>query len=437
MGFPPGSQISQTSHRSKKARILYPYFIRAPEMQFLKIYYFILDKNWMDFMPRIKILIRDKYIKTDGTAAINLQLFLMKEQILVPSGISVTPDDWDNEKKIVRARHPRAADYNLIIEQCRSLANDILVKYRLHKIELTPSLFKAEYSNPSKYADFYSWLEAEIKERKGLLSPSSVKQHYVMLHALQKFKPRLVFSEINEQFIEQFEKYLKVKEKNGLNTISNKLKRFSEYLTRAQRRQLIRENPFKSFRIKHGGNSISYLNENELNLLLDLYKRPGAPFYLRKALHYFLFACFTGLRISDVRRLEHQNIINDTIVIVPKKLKNTNNQAVVIPLSQPALKLIADAGPNKTAGKIFTMYSDQKTNVHLKSAAKLVGIEQDIHFHMSRHTFATLFLEETNDLATLQKLLGHSSITQTMVYAHVSENKKREQIKVFNKFNIP
>jgi len=57
-----------------------------------------------------------------------------------------------------------------------------------------------------------------------------------------------------------------------------------------------------------------------------------------------------------------------------------------------------------------------------------------MHFHLSRHTFATLFLEKTGDLATLQKLMGHASITQTMIYAHVSESKKKKQIRVFDNY---
>ncbi|MCX6234629.1 MAG: site-specific integrase [Bacteroidetes bacterium] len=385
-------------------------------------------------MPKIRIIIREDYTKTDGTAPINLQFFLMKKRILVPTHISVAPDEWDKEKEMVKAKHPRAYDYNLIIEQCRSLANNILVKYRLQKIELTRAIFKTEYDNPSKYADFYPWLESEIREREGLLSPGTIKHHFVLLHSLKKFKPKLIFAEIDRYFIEQYEKFLKVTEKNGLNTISNKLKQFNSYLTRAEKRQLIRENPFKSFRIRHGSSRISFLTEKELELLIALYKRKEAPLHLRKVLRYFLFSCFTGLRISDVKRLEYQQILNNTIVIVPHKLKNVNNEAITIPLSKSALKLISDEGPHKISGKIFSTFYDQKTNIHLKTAAKLIGIKKDLHFHMARHTFATLFLEKTNDLTTLQKLLGHSSITQTMVYAHISEGRKRDQMKVFDKF---
>jgi len=64
----------------------------------------------------------------------------------------------------------------------------------------------------------------------------------------------------------------------------------------------------------------------------------------------------------------------------------------------------------------------------LKKIADYANINKEISFHSARHTFATFFLEKTDDLATLQRLMGHSSISQTMVYVHLTEKKKVEQM---------
>ena len=129
-------------------------------------------------------------------------------------------------------------------------------------------------------------------------------------------------------------------------------------------------------------------------------------------------------------------IINNILIFEPQKTKNTTGKTIKVPLTDFARKLIQDAGRFRVSGNIFDTYSDQKTNVYLKDIAILCGIKKNITFHIARHTFATLFLEETDDLATLQQLLGHSSIMQTMVYAHVSEMKKKIQIKKFEKVLI-
>jgi len=119
-----------------------------------------------------------------------------------------------------------------------------------------------------------------------------------------------------------------------------------------------------------------------------------------------------GLEKSDVK---HEEMSNETLIYIKKDLYDSV-------IKQLDIK----------EGRIFDCYTDQVTNRYLKDIAKLLKIRKTITYHVSRHTFATLFLDKTNDLATLQKLMGHHSIAQTMVYAHVSETKKREQIRVFD-----
>jgi integrase/recombinase XerD len=310
--------------------------------------------------------------------------------------------------------------------------NDIQVKYRLSGQELTPDLLRSEFKNPSKYLNFIEWARAEIRDRKGMISASTIVMQYSIMKCLEKFQKVILFSEIDLRFLERFEKFLKLTEKNRVDTISKKMRCLRLYLNRAKRNNIIRNNPFDQFKIKKGKGRIIYLEEAELKRMIDLYGRELAPRNMKKVLRYFLFSCVTGLRLGDVKRLRHENIINDTIIIVPQKKINTDHETVTIPLCQAARRIILESGIHRVKGRIFDCYSDPVTNRYLKDIATLLKIQKLITFHTSRHTFATLFLEKTNDLASLSKLMGHASIMQTMVYAHVSETKKREQIRVFD-----
>jgi len=223
-----------------------------------------------------------------------------------------------------------------------------------------------------------------------------------------------------------------VKEKNRVDTISKKMRCLRNYLNRARRANIILTNPFDQFKIKKGKGRIIYLEEKEVKQMIGLYNREYCPRQMKKILKYFLFSCVTGLRLSDVKRIRREDIINDTIYIIPVKKINTDHEMVSIPLCSMAKNILDDVARFRVSGRIFDCYTDQVTNRYLKDVAKLLKIRKTITYHVSRHTFATLFLEKTNDLATLQKLMGHQSIAQTMVYAHVSETKKREQIKVFD-----
>lgn len=381
-------------------------------------------------MHNVKTLLRDDYKNKDGESGVILQVYIRGKRIALPTSVLVHETFWDDEKKLIRSKHEKAKDYNLIIEQSRALVNDIQVKYRLSGRELTPDLLRAEYKNPSRYLDFTEWMRKEIKERKGMISTSTIVMHFSILSCLEKFQEHVLFSEVDNRFLERFEKQLKLKEKNRVDTISKKMRVLRLYLNRAKQNNIIKTNPFDGFIIKKGKGRLIYLEEHELKKMINLYSRELAPRNMKKTLRYFLFACLTGLRISDIKRLSYDHIINDLIVIVPQKKLNTDHETVTIPLSKSAKKILQE--DSRIRGKIFECYSDPVTNRYLKDICKLLKIKKNITFHSARHTFATLFLEKTNDLATLQKLLGHASIIQTMTYAHVSEVKKREQIKVFD-----
>ena len=384
-------------------------------------------------MAKVITAINEDYKKRDGTCQVSLRIYLMRKKVTIDTGVSVEPGKWDYKKGMVKGKSKEVNDKNLIIEQSRARVNDILVRYRLMERDLTPALLKSEFKNPANYFNFIEWLEKEIKDREGLIAHQTTKSHNTVLKCLKMYRKSIAFSEIDRSFIEGFEKFLKLKLKNNNNTVSKKMSILKGYFRRAMEMNIIRENPLRNIRFKKGQGNIEYLNEDEVKSIIRLY-RETTDIRIRKVLKYFLFACFTGLRISDVRRLSHDNIINNIIVLIPQKTFNTKGEVVKIPLNKTAIRLIYDQGEKQMVGSVFEMYSDQKTNQFLKEIGRKAGVEKSLHFHMARHTFATLFLEKTNDLATLQKLMGHSSINQTMIYAHVSEKKKCEQIKVFDDF---
>lgn len=107
-----------------------------------------------------------------------------------------------------------------------------------------------------------------------------------------------------------------------------------------------------------------------------------------------------------------------------------------MPLTKPALRLIKDANPLRSHGVIFSCYCDQVTNRLLKKITDSVSIYKKVTTHSARHTFATLFLSKTKNLAALQKLLGHTNISETMTYAHILTEDIKDEMDVFNGFEI-
>lgn len=387
-------------------------------------------------MARIITYQRTSYVKKDGKCPVYLQVHVDKRKVVLPGRIEIEPEYWDEKKCTVKSSCSKSKEYNMILQQSIGIANDILIKYFLMQQPLTPEILKKEYNNPSKSIDFYEWWEREIQNRKGVITESTIKMHNHILRKMKGFRADLKFCEITHDLVAEFDKYLKVRLNNSLNTRHKVLKTLKAYANIAFKRGLLKESPFKEFKIKQSDGTFTYLSEHELRKLIALYKEKSFPENILRVLRYFLFACFAaGPRISDIKTLTVENIIGDMLVFSPKKTKNVTSKVVQIPLNNTALQLINDAMQHSDSEKIFQTISDQKTNKVLKLIASAAGIEKKLSFKVARHTFATLYLEKhPGDIATLQKLLGHSKINTTMIYAHVQEKTKRERISVFDSF---
>jgi len=376
-------------------------------------------------MASVNTYLNERYKKKDGTCSVYVYCYVHRQKVRFNTGVSVLPSKWDGEKKRVKGTSNQAKDMNMIIDNCRKRIHDVFVRYRLQNKELTPELLKKEYKTPTTYVDFYDFYRRKVEDQKGLVADNTIKVYWSVYHKLQLFKKELYFSMITVDFLKEYQKFMKHKLKNGQNTIRKHMGILKGFLSMAVQDGIISENPFKFVQIKGQQSDRMYLEPDELHFLWNIYNRkdgegdPWLPGNLQKVLRQYLFSCFTGLRISDIQSITHENIIGDKIVFQPYKQKSKIVKIKLIPAAQ---QLIKDAGPMKVQGKIFDCYSDQVTNRLLKRIADLAEIPKRLSFHSGRHTFATMFLRKTKNIAALQQMLGHTNIRETMIYSHILEN---------------
>lgn len=150
----------------------------------------------------------------------------------------------------------------------------------------------------------------------------------------------------------------------------------------------------------------------------------------------FLFALCTGLRISDLRSLVWADINLDRMQIELQQGKT--KRAVFIPIKDEAWAIIQVGHSCSPESLVFPLLSASKanTNQYLKAWGEKAKIKKPMGWHLARHTFATLSLENGADLFTIQKLLGHTKIGTTQVYAKATDKKRREAIAALPRFGI-
>lgn len=138
----------------------------------------------------------------------------------------------------------------------------------------------------------------------------------------------------------------------------------------------------------------------------------------------FLFACFTGLRLSDVEALTWDRIRKSGKGYQVEIRQIKTKKIAYIPLSENALSQLPHS--KKKDGKVFPLPSRFTIGVVLKDWVDDAKIKKHITFHCSRHTYATMLLSYGADLYTVSSLLGHTDISTTQIYAKVMDKNKRK-----------
>lgn len=169
------------------------------------------------------------------------------------------------------------------------------------------------------------------------------------------------------------------------------------------------------------------LTEEELKILA---KTPTDKEEIRQV---YLFMCFTGLRISDVKALKWMDIEKDGDRWRLRIRQQKTQAPLYLPLSEQAKKFLPERGEAMDEDLIFAKIpSEQKMNDHLKIWAKAAGIKKNLTLHTARHTFATLTYTKSSDIYAVNKLLGHADIQTTLVYAKMVDKKKEETVDMLN-----
>lgn len=138
----------------------------------------------------------------------------------------------------------------------------------------------------------------------------------------------------------------------------------------------------------------------------------------------FVFACYTGLRVSDLKTLEWGHIENRNGIMWISKTQVKTKTEVEIPIHQTAWRLIQ---PHGFAGKVFPFLDNTgASRFSLSCIIKLAGIDKEVSWHTARRSAATIMLESGIDPFTIQRILGHSSINTTTLYAKSTDRLKAE-----------
>lgn len=302
----------------------------------------------------------------------------------------------------------------------------------------------------SKKTLLVDWMQhyADVKAKLGQSKSNAITISNVLLHLIKYKGNKVTMAQVDKAYCEGFVLYLA----NGTTIGTSKPKKTGEHkekpiaastarlyfntfvtaLNEAVRDGVIDKNPTAQLKkeekkpLKRSGNDRGYLEIEEVRKLVET---PCNDEQIKRA---FLFACFCGLRLSDIKDLKWQDIKFDADGgAVVSKVQVKTRQSIDVPLSANALKWLPDRGKAKEA--VFSLPTHFTINRSVKKWAKDAQIEKNVTFHLSRHTFATTLLTSGADIYTTSKLLGHQNLRTTQIYAEVVSKKKVEAVNLMDK----
>ncbi len=386
-------------------------------------------------MMNFRIFIRNDQQDAAGQNIVYLRLRQDRKKKDVSLKIQVFLKDWNSRNNTVKKSDKAYLRKNKILAKYASKAQNIIDEHFLNDKDLSFNLFVNIFRNKN-YDDssFYDYVLDKLENRN--MAHETYKAYKSQISKLSQFKSKASFSDLTPSFVHQYQKFLIQKIKNNENTTHKSLRILKAFINWAIEDELMEKNPFKNIKTKHIEGKREYLTIYELEKLEELYESNTLKYHLQNVLRYFLFACYTGLRYTDLKDLNFRNIKKRNagrkeIEVIEIKMHKTK-LPVTIPLTEKAKAVM----PKKYSRNqvVFKTLTNQKTNQNLKIVIHTAKIDKNITFHSARHTLATAGLEMGIPIEVISKILGHTELKTTQIYAKVNDGLKyREMMKLDQK----
>jgi integrase len=233
-------------------------------------------------------------------------------------------------------------------------------------------------------------------------------------------------SQITPKWVDSFQQFLLIGTKLSPTIAYDYSKAVRMALRKAVQENILIKNPAEGVKgLPEPETDLIFLNVDEVQRLAntDLTGELGGE--IKKA---FIFTCYTGLRISDLKSLKWGNIERNPLQIIKRQKKT--GRAVYIPLKDTAWNIIDDGQDHNPNDKVFKLLANtgSQTNQYLLKWAGKAGVKKPVGWHTARRTFATLALENGVDIYTVAKLLGHKNIKQVAKYAQATDKLRRSAV---------
>ena len=370
--------------------------------------------------------------KRDGTCPVMCRITIDGIDTRFNTKLHVQLSKWDVNANKVSGINPESRNLNARLDDIKASLHRIY--HDLQRFDIvTPEKIKGEFLGLDESGEtilkLFDKHNEDVASMVGISKSAATLQKYNVTrkHVANFIKKKYRVSDmavksINDMFLRDFEVYLLTQERVSHNTMAKFMQFFKRIIILARNNGLIVHDPFANYKIQLKKVDRGYLTEQEMNKIIQK-KFPTKR--LEQVRDIFIFSCFTGLAYIDVKELTKNHIrisFDGNIWIMTKRHKTKVN--VNVPLMDIPKKILQKYEGELPDDKILPVLSNQKMNAYLKEIGDVCGITKNLTFHLARHTFATtVTLSKGIPIETVSKMLGHTNIQTTQIYARITNDK--------------
>jgi site-specific recombinase XerD len=387
--------------------------------------------------------LRKTNVLKSGEAPVYMRITVNKQAVLLSMQGSVLPSLWSQAKEKSKGKDKAAQELNHYIDAVKSKIYQIYRELEIDGKPISAQIIKDIFLGNAKPDEGKTLVEVhtEHNERCRKLinteySPSTIYKFDASLKFLKEFmkqelkKEDIPLSQLSENFIRQYETYLKTERSCNNNSTIKHLKIFKKVIRIALANDWIQKNPFASIKFHLEEVHVEFLTMEELNTMIN---KDITNKRLSQVRDVFIFCAFSGLAFVDVKGLRQEHIVKDTNgrMWIRKPRQKTNNMCNIplLQIPQMLLEKYKDDKECQLRGQLLPVPTNQKMNAYLKEVADICGINKRLSTHVARHSAATsVFLANKVTMENVAKMLGHSSTRMTQHYARVLDQSIAEDM---------
>ncbi len=394
---------------------------------------------------KVLLYLKRSGLDKSGKAPIMGRITVNRTMAQFSSKLSCTPELWNPRESRLNGKSKEAVEINAKIDKLLLAINSAFDSLLERKIDFDATAVKEAFQGSVEtQMTLLKRLDIHIEDMqsrigidvaKSSMSTYIYTRRYLGEFIKKRFKVEdLAFGQLNEHMAYEFQEYVLKDKGLAVDTARHYLAILKKICRMAFKEGHSEKRYFVNFKLpKENRKAPRALSREDFEKIRDL-EIPASRVTHNIARDLFLFACYTGVPYADAVSITDDNIYtDDNGALWLKYLRKKNEHLGRVKLLPEAIALIEKYRSNERK-ELFPMIHHPNLRRHMKGLRDLAGIKTDLVYHMGRHTFGSLItLEAGVPIETISKMLGHTNLTTTQLYAKVTPKKLFDDMDIFIK----